>query len=62
MKGIIAVSGHSNTTPALVKLLGGEPGVPIEEKTEYDRLYMVVLKNGQAVHSGLLRYGEEGKL
>ena len=61
MKGIIAVSGHSNTTPTMVKLLGGEPGKAIEEKTEYDRLYMVVLKNGRAVHSSLMRYGEGGE-
>jgi len=61
MNGTIAVSGHSNTTPTMVKLLGGEPGKPIEEKTEYDRLYMVILKNGEAVHSSLMRYGEGGK-
>ena len=32
------VVGHSNTTPKLVKPLGGEPGTPIVEKNEYDRL------------------------
>ena len=31
---------HSDTTPALVELLGGEPGAPIESP-EYDRLYIV---------------------
>ncbi|NIP98279.1 MAG: hypothetical protein GWO24_34675, partial [Akkermansiaceae bacterium] len=35
------VVGHSGTTPALAKLLGGEPGAPIDEKGEYDRLYVV---------------------
>jgi len=49
------VVGHSNTTPALVKLLGGEPGGPISD-TEYDRLYVVVL-DGQRVTTTLLRYG-----
>lgn len=58
LNGRIAVSGHSNTTPGLVKLLGGEPGNPIEEKSEYDRLYVLVLKNGGIVQSTLLRYGE----
>ena len=36
------VVGHSNTTPQLVRLLGGEPGEPIDEATEYDRLYILV--------------------
>ena len=34
------VVGHSNTTPALVELLGGDPGEPIDEM-EFDRLYIV---------------------
>ena len=37
------VSGHSNTTPGLVAALGGEPGEPIEEAEEYDRLYIVTI-------------------
>ncbi len=36
------VTGHSNTTPALVKLLGGDPGQPIAEH-QYDRLYLLVI-------------------
>lgn len=50
------VVGHSNTTPALVALLGGEPGPPIDETTEYDRLYVLTLTDGGAVTT-LLRYG-----
>ena len=53
------VLGHSNTTPELVAALGGEPGPPIEEATEYDRLYVVVLEAEGAV-STLLRYGAAG--
>lgn len=34
--------GHSNTTPELVSILGGEPGPPIDEASEYDRLYVLV--------------------
>lgn len=37
------VVGHSNTTPQLVELLGGEPGEPIEEASEFDRLYVVTI-------------------
>ena len=37
-RGVIV--GHSNTTPALVELLGGEPGEPIDE-LEFDRLYIL---------------------
>lgn len=44
------VVGHSNTTPPLVALLGGEAGPPIEEAHEYDRLYVVILPaNGPPV-------------
>ncbi|NIT87109.1 MAG: hypothetical protein GWM92_07640, partial [Gemmatimonadetes bacterium] len=37
------VVGHSDTTPRLVTLLGGEPGPPIVEAREYDRLYVLTL-------------------
>jgi len=32
------IAGHSNTTPELVKFLGGNPGEVMSEK-DYDRLY-----------------------
>lgn len=51
------VVGHSNTTPALAKLLGGEPGAAIEEKTEFDRLYVITIGENGAVSTVLLRYG-----
>lgn len=35
------VVGHSNTTPALVELLGGDPGPPIAED-EHGRIYVLV--------------------
>ena len=56
-KGRIAVSGHSNTTPQLVKLLGGDPGEPINEKTQFDRIYVVTLVDGDAISTVLLKYG-----
>lgn len=54
--GRYLVAGHSNTTPALVELLGGEPGTPIAEADEYDRLYVVVL-GPEGTSTALLRYG-----
>lgn len=52
------VVGHSNTTPPLVELLGGDGGTPIVEATEYDRLYIVSTKTGEPVKSYLTRYGK----
>ena len=39
----VLIVGHSNTTPQLVELLGGEPGSEINEKSEFDRLYIVTV-------------------
>lgn len=50
------VVGHSNTTPALVEALGGDPVSPIEEM-EYDRFYVVVTAPDGSVVSTLLRFG-----
>ena len=44
--GKVVVVGHSNTTPSLVGLLGGDPGAPIAEN-EHDRLYRVELPSGK---------------
>jgi len=54
--GIYLVSGHSNTTPDMVKLLGGDPGNPINEN-EFDRMYVVTIANGITT-TVLLRYGK----
>lgn len=51
------VVGHSNTTPELVSLLGGDPGTEIQESVEYDRLYLVTLQ-GDQVTTVLMRYGD----
>ncbi|MCO4772967.1 MAG: histidine phosphatase family protein [Deltaproteobacteria bacterium] len=55
--GVHLVVGHSNTTPALTELLGGAPGEPIQEKGEYDRLYVVTVAADGTTQSTLLRYG-----
>lgn len=52
------VVGHSNTTPELTKLLGGDPGAAIDEKSEYDRLYVVTIGKDGTVNSVMLRYGK----
>lgn len=53
----VLVVGHSNTTPELVRLLGGEPGPPIDEPAEYDRLYVLTVPPSGPVTTLLLRFG-----
>jgi phosphohistidine phosphatase SixA len=48
------VVGHSNTTPELAGLLGGDPGPPIPED-EYDRLYVLLHRPGQGTSTIVLR-------
>ncbi|MFT4759943.1 MAG: putative phosphoglycerate mutase [Paraglaciecola sp.] len=60
-KGVILIVGHSNTTPELAKIFGGDPGEPIVEAWEYDRLYKLKLKKGKLLSSEILRYGAECK-
>lgn len=50
------VVGHSNTTPRLVERLGGEPGEPIDESREYDRLYILVITPEGTVTTVRQRY------
>lgn len=52
------VVGHSDTTWALAGLLGGDPGPPIEEAIEYDRLYVITVGRDDAAVSVLMRYGK----
>lgn len=49
------VAGHSDTTPELVRALGGEAGSPIEE-SEYDRLYILTLTD-EGTSTVLIRFG-----
>ena len=57
VEGPSVVVGHSNTTPALVALLGGEPGSPIDDASEFDRLYVLHRTASGNVSTLLLRYG-----
>ena len=54
--GRYLVIGHSNTVPDLVERLGGTPGSAMDEKTEYDRLYVLTLDGAGNVTTVLLRY------
>lgn len=56
--GAHLVVGHSNTTPQMVSLLGGDPVSAIDEACEYDRLYLVIITSGGDATSSLLRYGD----
>ncbi len=48
LNGNTMVVGHSNTTPELVGLLGGEAGSAIDE-SEYDRLYQLIFNQDGSV-------------
>ena len=56
--GIHLVVGHSNTTPSVVRLLGGDPGSEINEAREYDRLYILTGLGEGDLSSTLIRYGQ----
>jgi len=56
MHGRILVTGHSNTTPALVEGLGGDVVSPMTE-ADYDRLYIVTITADGKVISTLLHFG-----
>jgi len=57
MQGRILVVGHSNTTPMLVEALGGDPGEPIDEKTEFNRLYTLTWRS-EGLTTEMTHYGE----
>lgn len=55
------IVGHSNTTPELVGYLGGEPGEPIVEASEYDRLYELTITDNGDVLTQQHRFGASAK-
>ncbi|AZG73006.1 SixA phosphatase family protein [Shewanella livingstonensis] len=56
-QGNILVVGHSNTSTGLVEGLGADKQLPIDDASEFDRLYIVTLNaNKQMVSTVLLRY------
>lgn len=55
------VVGHSTTTPAAVKLLGGQPGAAINEAGEFDRLYIITVDTNAKASTIMMRYGRRYK-
>lgn len=55
--GVKLVVGHSNTTDALAALIGADPGPPIDDAAEFDRLYVITITDGYQVASQIERYG-----
>lgn len=53
--GPSVVVGHSNTTGEVVGLLGGDPGPPIDDADEFDRLYVVQTDFAGRATTALLR-------
>lgn len=51
------IVGHSNTTPELAELLGGDAGPPIDEAEEYDRLYVLKGVGTKNTETEIRRYG-----
>ena len=51
------IVGHSNTTPELAELLGGDAGPPIDEAEEYDRLYVLTGVGTDNTETEIRRYG-----
>lgn len=52
------VVGHSNTTPEMVSIFGGDPVSEINDNGEYDRIYKVTIAEDGTVNSSLTRYGD----
>lgn len=52
----VLVVGHSNTVPVLVKALSGQTIRPIDEATEFDRLYLIELQDSGKVRLLELKY------
>lgn len=46
---VVLIIGHSNTVPLIVEALGGKRPPPIDDATEFDRLFVVTVpKSGKA--------------
>ncbi len=59
MKQNALVVGHSNTTPELADLMGGDGGTAIVEAWEYDRLYLLQTEDGRVARTILLHVPPE---
>lgn len=55
--GVKLVVGHSNTTGELAAQIGADPGPPIDEAAEFDRMYIITRDDRLEVRSRIARYG-----
>lgn len=55
----VMVLGHSNTVPLIVEALGGRRPAAIDDATEFDRLYVVIIRRPGEVRTIEARYGQE---
>jgi probable phosphoglycerate mutase len=53
----VLVVGHSNTIAEFAAAFGVDAGAPVDEATEYDRMYVVTLRDGEP-RVEIRRYGE----
>lgn len=51
----VLIVGHSNTIAQMAAAFGVDPGTPVDEATEYDRLYVITLNDAPRVE--IRRYG-----
>lgn len=52
----VLVAGHSNTIPALVNLLLGSSVYPALEESQYDRVWILTIKDGKVLACHVLVY------
>ena len=55
----VMVIGHSNTVPMIVEALGGRRPAAIDDATEFDRIFVVIVRRPGEVRTISARYGQE---
>jgi broad specificity phosphatase PhoE len=58
---VVLVIGHSNTVPALVEAFGGKRPAAIDDATEFDRVFVLVVPKSGGVKVVKTRYGQPRK-
>lgn len=58
---VVLVIGHSNTVPALVEAFGGKRPAAIDDATEFDRVFVLVVPKSGGVKLIKTRYGQPRK-
>ena len=58
---VVLVIGHSNTVPAIVEAFGGKRPAAIDDATEFDRVFVLVVPKSGPVKLVKTRYGQPRK-